>query len=55
MAANILQQIISIGRENINIFSTNVPLLYTRKASENLRGYIMCSEDIEVEHWLKIC
>ena len=34
----------------INSFSTNVPLLYPLKTSENLRF----SGGIEVEHWLKM-
>ena len=33
-------------KSNINLFSTNVPLLYLLKTSENW--------GIEVEHWLKI-
>ena len=37
---------------NINPFSTNVPLLYPLKTSENRR--LMFSGSIEVEHWLKM-
>ena len=38
---------------NINPFSTNVPLLYPLKTSENTR-FLMLSGGIEVEHWFKM-
>ena len=36
----------------INPFSTSVPLLYPLIASENLRGFLIFSGGMEVEHWL---
>ena len=42
-----------IFSNGFNPFSTNVPLLYPLKTSENI-GFLMFLGVIEVEHWLKM-